>query len=420
MSTDPSDKNPKNRDPISGSPGSHPVGTGLGAAAGGAAGTAAAGAAAGAGMGAVGGPVGIAAGVAIGAVAGGLAGKGVAEAVNPTEEEAYWRENHDRQPYASGRSYADYQDAYRLGYEGYSRYGVQGRSFDDYESDIQQDYSTRAGSSGLRWEEAREAARAAWNRVSSRRHQRLIGYEVQDSAGERVGKVHNLWTDETGQPFFLGVKTGWLFGKNHVVPVGSAEVSDSRKLIRLPFTEEQIKNAPSFDETADISDYDQDRIFTYYGMDRTATRRPQSTLDERMDRAVPTGSATSTPRETERTVQLKEEEVKVGKRQVESGGIRLHKIVRTETINQPVELQREEIVIERVPANEVQIGADTRFEEEDIFIPLRREEPVIEKQARVREEVRVGKKTEVDRQDVTAQVRKEDLEVDRNATRRRP
>jgi|GEM_PF-286053 len=414
MSTNPSDSNPKNRDPISGAPGSHPVGTGIGAAAGGAAGAAAAGAAAGAGLGAAGGPVGIAAGVAIGAVAGGFAGKGVAEKVNPTEEDAYWRENHDRQPYAAGRSYSDYQDAYRLGYEGYSRYGAEGRNFEDVESDFQQDYTTRAGRSGLKWEEARDAARAAWNRVAGRRHQQLIGYEVQDSLGANVGKVHNLWTDETGQPFFLGVKTGWLFGKNHVVPVSSADVSETRKLIRLPFTEEQIKRAPSFDENADIAEYDQDQIFSYYGIDRGMSRAPQSLRSEQMD-ATPRRETTSSTRAEERTLNLKEEQVKVGKRQVEAGGVRLHKIVRTETINQPVELEREEIVIERVPVNESRAASgDTRFEEEDIFIPLRREEAVIEKEARVREEVRVGKKTEVEQQQVTAQVRKEDLEVDRN------
>ena len=407
MNNDPRDKNPKNRDPISGATGSHPVGTGVGAAAGGAAGAAAAGAAAGAGMGAAGGPIGMAAGIAIGAVAGGLAGKGVAEVVNPTVEDAYWRENHSRQWYASGRPYDEYRDAYRLGYEGYSRYGADGRTWDELEPDFENEYRTNYGSSGLEWENARQAARAAWNRVAGD-HQRLIGYEVQDSADNNIGKVNNLWTDENGQPIFLGVKTGWIFGKNHVVPVGSAEVNAARKLIRLPFTVEQIKNAPAFDEDVDISEYEQDRIFSHYGVARQSLGGgvPPSVREERMETSMPTTAE-------ERTVQLKEEQLKVGKRQVEAGGVRLHKIVRTETINQPVELSREEIVIERVPGNQA-ATPDARFEDEDIFIPLRREEPVVQKEARVREEVRVGKKTEIDRQQVTEQVRKEDLQVDKN------
>lgn len=414
MSTIPSDKNPKNRDPISGAPGSHPVGTGVGAVAGGAAGAAAAGAAAGAGLGAVGGPIGVAAGVVIGAIAGGLTGKGIAEAVNPTEEDAYWRENHDRQPYASGRSYSDYQDAYRLGYEGYGRYGTEGRGFDEIESEFQRDYSSKAGTAGLKWDEARNAARAAWNRVAGRNHQRLIGYDVEDSLGASVGTVHNLWNDESGQPYFLGVKTGWLFGKNHVVPVASAEVNNASRLVRLPFTEEQIKNAPSFDEAADIAEDDQKSIFSYYGLERETYSGPNRTRSEWMENRTDSGT---TGLVEDRTVQLKEEQVKIGKRQVEAGGVRLHKIVRTETVNQPVELQREEIVIERLPGNNASVTGEVRFEEEDIFIPLRREEAVVEKGTRVREEVRIGKRTEIDRQQVTSEVRKEDLEIDQKADR---
>src|SRR5829696_1050286 len=80
----PSESKDLNPDPITGEPGSHPVGTGLGAAGGGAAGAA---------IGAVGGPVGVAVGAAIGAIVGGLSGKGVAEAIDPTAEQAYWQEN---------------------------------------------------------------------------------------------------------------------------------------------------------------------------------------------------------------------------------------------------------------------------------------------------------------------------------------
>lgn len=70
-----------NPDPLTGAPGAHPVGTGLGAGGGGIAG-AVAGAT-------VGGPVGAVIGGVAGAVMGGLTGKGVAEAVNPTAEDAY-------------------------------------------------------------------------------------------------------------------------------------------------------------------------------------------------------------------------------------------------------------------------------------------------------------------------------------------
>src|SRR5262245_62513662 len=80
-----------NLDPITGEPGAHPVGTGIGAAAGGAA--------AGAAGGAVAGPAGAAVGAIVGGVAGGLAGKGIAESIDPTAEDAYWREHYTSRPY---------------------------------------------------------------------------------------------------------------------------------------------------------------------------------------------------------------------------------------------------------------------------------------------------------------------------------
>lgn len=407
MKNDKTNDSSENRDSLSGTPGSHPVGTGVGAATGGLAGGAA-GAAAGAAAGSPGGPVGAVAGIAVGAVAGGLAGKGLAEAVNPTEEEAYWREAHGRQWYASGRPYDDFRDAYRLGYEGYARYGATGGSFDDYETDFRTDFERTRGTSALSWDEARHAARAAWNRVSGNL-QRLIGYEVVDASDSSVGKVNNLWTEETGEPVFLGVKAGWLFGKNHVVPVHTAEVNDRRRTVRLPFTEDQIKNAPAFDEQAEISDTDQSRILSYYGIEPVTAAPSRAVSEEHMRTAGPSAE--------NRTIRLNEEQVKIGKREVEAGGVRLHKIIRTETVNQPVELRREEIVIERVPGNESSAcDVNPSFQEEDIFIPLRREEPVVQKQARVREEVRVGKKTEVDQRQVSEQVRKEDLQVDRNVS----
>ena len=99
----------ENRDPVTGEPGSHPVGTGVGAAGG-----AVAGGAIGA---AIGGPVGAVAGAVVGGVAGAFGGRGVAEAVNPTLEERYWHENHPLQPYATDEfPYEHFAPAYRVGY----------------------------------------------------------------------------------------------------------------------------------------------------------------------------------------------------------------------------------------------------------------------------------------------------------------
>lgn len=146
-----------NRDPMTGAPGAHPVGTGVGAASGGAAGAA---------IGAMGGPVGAAVGLVAGAVAGGLAGKGVAEKLDPTVEEAYWKENYASRPYVTGgSSYEEYQPAYRVGYEGTNRYDD--RDFDEVEHELRAQYETTDAK--LNWDRARDAARDAWDRRERRR-----------------------------------------------------------------------------------------------------------------------------------------------------------------------------------------------------------------------------------------------------------
>jgi hypothetical protein len=123
------DDNPANRDPITGAPGSHPVG-------------------------------------AVGAVAGGLAGHAAAEAFNPSVHEIYWREAYTSEPYyKSDYTYDDYAPGYRTGYETAGRYMGQNKRFDDLEPELRAQYERIKGKSRLAWEDAKQAARAAWDRV---------------------------------------------------------------------------------------------------------------------------------------------------------------------------------------------------------------------------------------------------------------
>ncbi|WP_372826670.1 PA2169 family four-helix-bundle protein [Polaromonas sp.] len=170
-----------NLDPITDAPGAHPVGTGLGAAAGGAA--------AGAAVGAFGGPAGAIAGAVVGAVAGGLGGKAVAEAINPTAEEAYWRDQYTREPYyQGGRSFDDYAPAYRLGLYGRSNYTG---TFDDAQSDLSVYWDSKRENSTLSWPEAEAASRAAWTRADDQLAPSAVSSEVVDN-DDVVDTLNNL------------------------------------------------------------------------------------------------------------------------------------------------------------------------------------------------------------------------------------
>ncbi len=155
-----------------GSPAATGTGAALGAAAGGVAGAMAAGAA----VGGMTGPVGAVVGAVVGALAGGVIARTTAD---PVEEESYWRDNYSTRPYVTpGSSFDDYAPAYRHGVEATTRYPD--RRFDEVESDLGRDWSTRRGNSSLEWDRAKHAARDAWERVSDKVERAIPGDSDRD------------------------------------------------------------------------------------------------------------------------------------------------------------------------------------------------------------------------------------------------
>ncbi|BDI30563.1 hypothetical protein CCAX7_26140 [Capsulimonas corticalis] len=107
-----------------------------------------------------------------------------------------------------------------------------------------------------------------------------------------------------------------------------------------------------------------------------------------------------------------EEELEVGKRQVQSGGARVH----TEVIETPVEenvtLHEEHVVVDRRPVDRAVSSADNAFQDGVIELTETDEVPVVAKTARVVEEVVIGK-TATDRvETIHDTVRRTDVEVE--------
>ncbi len=252
----------------------------------------------------------------------------------------------------------------------------------------------------------------------------LFGCEVTDSNGNKIGKVDGVWVDDaTNDLEFIGVKIGMLMGKTHIIPVTQGQTGSGT--ISVPYDESKIKDAPSFGADDELSPADEDRIYTYYGVDRSTGQSPTG-----LPAGEQTGGYTTTDTDTrdyqttgpdtrdydtsgtgERGMKLSEEQLQVGKRQVESGRVRLRKVVRTEHQEVPVELRREEVTIERVSASGAAVPGDA-FREEEIDVPVMREEAVVDKQAHVTGEVQLNKTTETETQTVGGDVRSEDVEVD--------
>jgi uncharacterized protein (TIGR02271 family) len=118
---------------------------------------------------------------------------------------------------------------------------------------------------------------------------------------------------------------------------------------------------------------------------------------------------------TDIQVPVREEELVAGTRVEEEGRVRIHKEVIEEQETVTVPVQRERVVVERVPATG-EVAADTldanAFKEGDIEIPVKREEAVVGKRVQGVENVRIHKDVVTDNEQVSDTVRKERVVVD--------
>lgn len=122
------------------------------------------------------------------------------------------------------------------------------------------------------------------------------------------------------------------------------------------------------------------------------------------------GRTTETGRDGE-TLTRSEEELNIGKREVERGEAVVAKHVETERVSEPVTRRREEVVVERRPV-ETGARADAAIGDDEVRVPLMEEEVVVEKRPVVKEELVVGKRVVEERDVVETDVRREEFDVD--------
>jgi uncharacterized protein (TIGR02271 family) len=118
-------------------------------------------------------------------------------------------------------------------------------------------------------------------------------------------------------------------------------------------------------------------------------------------------------------IPLYREELQVGKRTVPKGGVVLRKIVETDQRSEPVQLRREEIVIERINAEEAQNletqgGNAGAFQDREVLVELNREVPTVEKSAVVTEVVRARKVIGTRNETISETLRREEIDIDRS------
>ena len=93
----------------------------------------------------------------------------------------------------------------------------------------------------------------------------LMGSTVRDNAGEKIGKVRQVYLDDTtGQPEWVTVHTGLFGTKESFVPLAAARVEDDDLVVDIP--KSKVREAPQIDEDGHLSEEQETELYTYYGV----------------------------------------------------------------------------------------------------------------------------------------------------------
>jgi uncharacterized protein (TIGR02271 family) len=157
------------------------------------------------------------------------------------------------------------------------------------------------------------------------------------------------------------------------------------------------------------------------GSDETrSSGQPQQPQQPQQQQAFAGSSGTQARAEgsavAEERIPLVEEQLKVGKREVERGGARVRSYVEERPFSEQVTLREEHVSVERRPVDQPVASGELRdsdlLKEREVEMTETAEEAVIAKEARVREEVVLKKTAEERTENIQDTVRRTDVEIE--------
>lgn len=256
----------------------------------------------------------------------------------------------------------------------------------------------------------------------------IRGWDIKDANGKRIGEVDELLFDEEARKvryiiLDLEGNTFDLEPRDVLVPIGLAQLHDKDDDVILPnVTAEQFRALPEYTKgnlgadtetqirnafagvgggalagaalTANPNKGDGDDFYSHdHFNEDNLYRNRQKTTDD----------ATSIP--------VIEENLQVGKREVETGGIRLRSRIVEREVEEKINLQEEHVQVERKAVNRPATAAD--LTEENIEVTEHTEVPVVNKETRVVEEISLVKDVTERDEVIQDTVKKTEVDIDK-------
>jgi uncharacterized protein (TIGR02271 family) len=185
-------------------------------------------------------------------------------------------------------------------------------------------------------------------------------------------------------------------------------------------TKEEAERAADILDDAGAVDVD-DRANQYgYTGTGTGTSHREGYARTDTDRTGTTAGTFDTDRDFDRdtdrdtpSVKIIEEDMHVGKRTVQTGGVRLRSRIVERPVEEHLRLRREHVTVNRNPVDRAATDADLHaFQEGEVELTERAEVPVVSKEARVVEEISLNKEVEVHDETIRDTVRKTEVDVE--------
>ncbi len=223
------------------------------------------------------------------------------------------------------------------------------------------------------------------------------GWDVYGSDGEKVGDVA-----EVGSNYLL-VQKGLFFTKDYYVPtsaISSVEQDEVRLNLASSDIADQGWDAPPADDVS-TGTYTSGTVGTTETVGTTGTFAQADTT-----------SARTLDTSDEVAIPIVEENLRVGTREVEGGGVRVTQRVEETPVREQVTLRDEDVSVERRTVDRAATDADfANVREGVVEVRERDQEAVVDKQARIVEEVVVGKEVRERTETIEDTVRRTEVDV---------
>lgn len=253
----------------------------------------------------------------------------------------------------------------------------------------------------------------------------IRGWDVRDAAGKRLGEVDDLIFDRQDNRvryvvLDLNGNDYDLEDRDVLVPIGLAELHKSDDDVILSnVTAEQLQALPEYDED-NFDEEKESRIHNVFAGAGTAVLAAGGASlynhEHYNDDKFYRNRRQNAEAENETTIPVVNEELEVGKREVETGGIRLRSRVVEKEVAEDINLREENVRVERNAVDRAATADD--LVEDEVEMREYEEVPVVNKQARVVEEVRLSKDINEREETIRDTVRNTEVDVDRTGETR--